>query len=116
MHDTPSKELFAADERAFSSGCIRVEHPLELARLLIDDPDWTAEKIDATVATEKTTPILLSKPVPVYFLYFTATAPAGKAHFFRDLYRKDPPVLAGLDADFSFRSRPVIAAPVTAEQ
>ena len=31
LHDTPHKELFEKDERAFSSGCIRVERPLELA-------------------------------------------------------------------------------------
>jgi L,D-transpeptidase YcbB len=109
LHDTPSQELFQADQRAFSSGCIRVEHPLELARLLIDDPAWTDAEIAATVNTEKTTPIVLAKPVPVYFLYFTATAdPEGKAHFFRDLYRRDPGVLAALGREFSFRSRPVI--------
>ena len=38
LHDTPSKELFARDERAFSSGCIRVERPFELAELLLDGP------------------------------------------------------------------------------
>jgi len=115
MHDTPSQELFASDQRAFSSGCIRVEHPLELARLLIDDSKWTAEAIDATVATEKTTPILLEKPVPVYFLYFTATADhEGRPHFFRDLYGRDPRVLAGLEQEFSFGSRPVIDTKVVA--
>jgi len=115
MHDTPSQELFATDQRAFSSGCIRVEHPLELARLLIDDSKWTAEAIDATIATEKTTPILLSKPVPVYFLYFTATADhEGRPHFFRDLYGRDPRVLTGLEQDFSFRRQPVIDTKVVA--
>jgi murein L,D-transpeptidase YcbB/YkuD len=107
LHDTPSQELFNADRRAFSSGCIRVENPLELARLLIDDSRWTAETIAATVKSEKTTPVVLREPVPVYFLYFTATAPEGQAHLFRDIYELDPPILAALGREFSFRSRPV---------
>jgi murein L,D-transpeptidase YcbB/YkuD len=116
LHDTPSQELFQADQRAFSSGCIRVENPLELARLLIDDPRWSAEAIDATVKSEKTTPIVLEKPVPVYFLYFTATAdPEGQAHFFRDLYDRDPRVLAALGREFTFRARPVFSTQSTGD-
>ncbi len=46
LHDTPSKALFEKEERAFSSGCIRVQRPLELAELLLDDPKaWNAETI-----------------------------------------------------------------------
>ena len=36
LHDTPSRELFASDQRTFSSGCIRVEHPLDLAAVLLE--------------------------------------------------------------------------------
>ncbi|MCL4798817.1 MAG: L,D-transpeptidase family protein, partial [Burkholderiales bacterium] len=35
LHDTPSRALFEKTERAFSSGCIRVERPRELAALLL---------------------------------------------------------------------------------
>ena len=43
LHDTPSQELFRADERTFSSGCIRVENPLELAAVLLEgQDDWNA--------------------------------------------------------------------------
>ena len=37
LHDTPSRQLFNPDERMFSSGCIRVENPLDLAQLLLGD-------------------------------------------------------------------------------
>ncbi|MBE0425069.1 MAG: L,D-transpeptidase family protein [Nitrospirae bacterium] len=34
LHDTPSKELFLKTERTLSSGCIRIEKPIELAEYL----------------------------------------------------------------------------------
>lgn len=41
LHDTPSRQLFGADKRTFSSGCIRVQDPLELAaRLLEQQNGW----------------------------------------------------------------------------
>jgi len=48
LHDTPSKALFDKDERAFSSGCIRTERPLELVELLLADPvRWNLAALDA---------------------------------------------------------------------
>ena len=42
LHDTPHREYFARDVRAFSNGCIRLEKPTELAEILLagqaDDP------------------------------------------------------------------------------
>lgn len=38
LHDTPSRALSDPSARAFSSGCIRVEHPFELAEKVLDDP------------------------------------------------------------------------------
>ena len=37
LHDTPAKELFDKTERAYSSGCIRMENPLDLAEYLLKD-------------------------------------------------------------------------------
>ena len=37
LHDTPNKELFEKSTRTFSSGCIRVENPLDLAGLVLQD-------------------------------------------------------------------------------
>ena len=46
LHDTPSKTLFGKTERAFSSGCIRIEDPYGLAGLLVkNDPKWDQQKI-----------------------------------------------------------------------
>ena len=36
MHDTPDRHLFSRPERAFSSGCIRLERPLDLLDAVLD--------------------------------------------------------------------------------
>ena len=105
LHDTPSKEKFEASDRALSSGCIRVENPFELADALLRGADgWTRERVDTVVASGKTTTVWLPEPVPVLLLYWTARpAPDGEVRFARDLYKRDPKVLAGLARPFEFR-------------
>jgi len=104
LHDTPTGRLFARPERAFSSGCIRLEAPLALAELLLDDPvRWSAPAIDVALADGGTRTLPVKRQVPVLFLYFTAEADAdGTVHFRRDLYQRDPRVLAALGAPFRF--------------
>jgi murein L,D-transpeptidase YcbB/YkuD len=105
LHDTPSKAKFEASDRALSSGCIRIEDPFGLADALLGGANgWTRERIDAVVASEKTTTVWLPEPVPVLLLYWTARpTPDGEVRFFRDLYGRDPEVLAGLARPFEFR-------------
>jgi murein L,D-transpeptidase YcbB/YkuD len=99
LHDTPSRSLFARADRAASSGCIRIEHPLELAELLLGgNKGWTRERLDAAIATKRTQTIFLSTPVPIYLLYWTVGATSdGKVVFKRDVYDRDGAVLTALD-------------------
>jgi murein L,D-transpeptidase YcbB/YkuD len=98
LHDTPARNLFEASERVFSSGCIRVERPLELAALLLDAPHWDTQTIDAEVAKGETRTLLLDKPVPIVIVYLTAIAPAANDfNLFADIYERDGALLAGLD-------------------
>ena len=61
LHDTPHRELFAKAFRATSSGCIRVENPLQLVELLFNDPvRWNAAGIQAQLAKGKTENIRLA--------------------------------------------------------
>ena len=101
LHDTPSRELFARTTRAFSSGCIRIEEPLELADyLLAGDPRWTPERIRSVVAQGGETTVWLSRPVPVHVLYWTAFMDEDGAVDFRpDLYGRDQIVRHALDAE-----------------
>ena len=91
LHDTPSRELFHASVRAFSSGCIRLEKPLELAAYLLrEDPAWTPDKIRTAVERPREQAVQLVTPLSVYVLYWTAWVEAdGSVHFRPDLYERD---------------------------
>ena len=98
MHDTPSGELFAEAQRTFSSGCIRVQDPLELATwLLSETPDWDVTAINTAVGSGKETRVPLSAPVPVHVLYLTVDSDgAGNVRYLDDVYSRDQAVLDGL--------------------
>jgi murein L,D-transpeptidase YcbB/YkuD len=99
LHDTPGREIFGRTERAFSSGCIRIEKPMELALYLIQDQDWTPERIQRAVDARVEQTVVLRAPLPVHILYWTAWADAdGTVQFRRDLYDRDPALAAALDA------------------
>jgi L,D-transpeptidase YcbB len=110
LHDTPSKDLFEHSQRTFSSGCIRVEHPLELAeRILADPARWNERAIETVVQAGKTKNVTLTKPLPVLLLYWTVGIDdAGLVRFSDDVYSRDAPVLRALDAPFQPRRRPVL--------
>jgi len=100
LHDTPLRELFAKEMRAFSNGCVRVEDPLDLAYLLlegqVEDPEasfagWLAAKTERTVNLEQ--------PIPVHLVYRTAFVDeAGAVQYRFDVYGRDATVLDALTA------------------
>src|SRR5574337_2055255 len=101
LHDTPSRNLFKRTERAESSGCVRLEKPLDLAVLLLDDAGhWNRQALQAELATGRTRTVYVKYRVPVLVLYFTAEADGAGAVAFRpDLYQRDPQVLSALDVE-----------------
>jgi murein L,D-transpeptidase YcbB/YkuD len=108
LHDTPHRELFASDARAFSSGCIRVEKVEELTALALGDPvTWSPAKIEATIATGKTRNISLKRRLPVLLTYWTAVVDRsdGWPQFFRDAYGRDPAFAKALDRPFRESAR-----------
>ena len=99
MHDTPDRRLFARTNRALSHGCIRVEDPRDLARLVLDSPAWTPEEINAAIGVGTTKRVPLLRPIPVYSLYFTAFVdPDGTIEFRDDLYGRDQRLADALKA------------------
>jgi murein L,D-transpeptidase YcbB/YkuD len=99
LHDTPSRDLFERDSRAFSSGCIRVEDPFELAEQLLGARG--RERLDGLAATGRTQTVFLDKPMTVMLLYWTAEVDAdGQISFFPDVYARDPGVVAALAEPF----------------
>jgi murein L,D-transpeptidase YcbB/YkuD len=109
LHDTPSQALFDKADRAFSSGCVRVERALELAERVLDDPaEWNAQSIDAVIRGGKLQNVTLKRRMPVLLAYWTAWVdPEGSVNFRRDLYGQDAQWAAGLDAPFRVRARPL---------
>ncbi len=99
LHDTPHPELFSHAERAFSSGCIRIQDPLKLAELIMDDPaKYNRSELEAIVASKKTQRIYPSPKMPVVIVYLTASVePGGKVRFYKDIYQRDQKVLDALN-------------------
>jgi murein L,D-transpeptidase YcbB/YkuD len=91
IHDTPSRELFNKTARMFSSGCIRIEKPIELtAYLLRDDPKWTSVSILAAIDRQVEQTVQLREPIWVHLLYWTAWVSEDNiTHFVRDIYGRD---------------------------
>ena len=104
LHDSPAKELFERTQRAFSSGCIRLEKPHELAVLLLDDAEhWGAEALRAAIATGETRTLPVKRGVPVLTLYLTADVEEDGVVAFRpDLYGQDTKVAIAMAAPFRF--------------
>jgi murein L,D-transpeptidase YcbB/YkuD len=91
LHDTPSRELFEQAVRTFSSGCIRIEHPVDLAEYLLRGyPEWTRPAILAAIDKGDERTVRLLEPIPVYVLYCTAWVDeTGEISFRNDVYGRD---------------------------
>ena len=101
LHDTPTRGLFQQAERSFSSGCIRVERPGELAAYLLNDqPEWTAEGVSEEMYWDGgERAVVLKRRVPVHLQYWTAWVEDGAVHFRNDIYGRDAQLLRALEID-----------------
>ena len=98
QHDTPDKNLFAKEERAFSHGCMRVQNPDQYAAVLlgITQPNerYTPEKIRSMYGHSEID-IKFPTPVPVNITYQTAFVDdAGKLQMRKDIYSRDAAMLS----------------------
>ncbi|MGQ0486199.1 MAG: L,D-transpeptidase family protein [Hyphomicrobiales bacterium] len=96
MHDTPTKKLFAKDERAYSHGCVRVQNPREYAMVLLG---WSRVKVDQNTDSGVSHTVKLPAKVPVHLTYFTAWPDEnGKILYFNDIYGRDQTMEKALSA------------------
>ena len=99
LHDTNARSRFDSRMRALSHGCIRTQHIMNLATELLGDDggEWTADKIQAQLATGKSKQANYVKPLPVYIVYFSSAAlNDGRIVDYQDLYGRDAKALAAL--------------------
>ena len=111
LHDTPSQALFDRADRAFSSGCVRVERALELAQHVLNDAQrWNQDAITRVIASGKLQNVTLKSKMPVLLAYWTAWVDQrGLINFRRDVYGQDAAWARGLNAPFRVRARPLFA-------
>ncbi|MDB5580791.1 MAG: Murein L,D-transpeptidase YcbB/YkuD [Bradyrhizobium sp.] len=98
QHDTPDKNLFARDERAFSHGCMRVQNPDQYAATLLNitmpGDKYTPEKIRGMYGHSEID-LKFPTPIPVNITYQTAFVDdAGKLQLRKDIYGRDAQMLA----------------------
>ena len=110
LHDTPYRSLFDNTARAFSSGCIRLEKPYELAELLLKDPvRWNHARITDTIDSLNTVSVSLPEPVTVILFYWTAGVDSADNVVFKpDIYDRDKSIEKGLASRFRFRETPIL--------
>lgn len=91
LHGTNQRALFEKQDRFFSSGCVRLQQPVDLAEFLLkDNQDWPRSRIDEVIAGGKTTYVTLKTPMPVHIVYMTAwTDESGVMQFRKDMYGYD---------------------------
>ncbi|MEX0883085.1 MAG: L,D-transpeptidase family protein [Cyclobacteriaceae bacterium] len=91
IHDTPARELFAREDRALSSGCIRIQKPAELAELLLMDQSlWTKDRIQMVINAGKEQTVVLKNKIPVILLYLTFWTDSRHVPMIRkDIYKRD---------------------------
>ncbi|MBU4153594.1 MAG: L,D-transpeptidase family protein [Proteobacteria bacterium] len=94
LHDTPARELFQKDSRTFSSGCIRLEAPLELALYLLKGTSLDSlDSLNTVISSKKTRRIMIPSPIPVHVVYMTAWVDhEGTIQFRPDVYNLNPPL------------------------
>ncbi|MDA9425139.1 MULTISPECIES: L,D-transpeptidase family protein [Bradyrhizobium] len=93
QHDTPDKNLFARDERAFSHGCMRVQNPDQYASVLLNitmpNEKYTPERVRSMYGKSEID-LKFPTPIPVNITYQTAFVDdAGKLQFRKDVYGRD---------------------------
>lgn len=95
LHDTPHRGLFEQESRALSHGCVRVQHPVELATYLFGEKNgWTRERIQEVIDSGETELARVPEPVPIYLVYWTAWVNGGnQVNFREDVYERDQRML-----------------------
>jgi len=97
LHDTPSQPLFTKGPRAFSSGCVRVEQPMQLRDLLVSPAERA--RTEELLATGDTHEFRLATPIPVLLGYWTVQVDSqGALLYAPDIYGRDPVLMKAMES------------------
>lgn len=98
LHDTNAPELFKKDDRALSSGCVRMSEPRRIANFILGpNKGWSDDRIDTYIARQKLIEIKAERPLPVYLFYYTAWVDKkGRIIIANDVYGSDTKLVQAL--------------------
>lgn len=101
FHDTPAKDLFNRDNRAYSHGCIRLSDPAKMAKYVLqDNKNWPPQKIDSAMNAGKEKFVKINDPLPVMITYYTAWVDDNRTLNFRsDIYGHDGQIASKMFED-----------------
>jgi murein L,D-transpeptidase YcbB/YkuD len=101
LHDTPAKNLFGREVRAFSHGCIRLADPFDFAyALLAAQSDTPKAVFQEALDSGEEVQIDLARRIPVHIIYRTALArPEGGLEFRADVYGRDAKIWQALQRE-----------------
>lgn len=92
LHDTPEKSLFNYTNRFFSHGCMRMEKPIEMAKLLMEKNQKALDTIDLENCNKNPDPIIITLPttVPLIVWYSLIDIDSGGSiKFYKDVYHRN---------------------------
>ncbi|CAB9494494.1 L,D-transpeptidase family protein [Alteromonas macleodii] len=92
VHDTPYQQWFSETNRAASHGCIRLEDPFSLAKLIAEEQGVESLMDNVMTARElsQSKTFHLEEPLPIHLVYWTAWADQdGTVNFRNDIYQRD---------------------------
>ena len=104
LHDTPTKNLFNAEVRTFSHGCMRVRNPMRLAEVLLEqDKGWTPDRVhEAQQSDPDEVPVQIDSKIPVHVTYFTElVGEDGTDRLLKDVYGHEQRVKLALAGKFN---------------
>ncbi|MEL6436783.1 MAG: L,D-transpeptidase family protein [Pseudomonadota bacterium] len=101
MHDTPAKQLFSREQRAYSHGCVRLEDPRAMAAAVLGKTrGYVESQLGGYEQAER-----LGDTVPVWVGYFTAWPDEdGKVQYHPDVYDRDTYLKRAMEAEASARA------------
>ena len=104
QHDTPDKQLFGLEFRAYSHGCMRVQDPAKYAEVLLNiarpNERWTVERIKSKFGGAEQDIQLPPTQIWVHLTYQTAFVDnASKLQIRPDVYNLDSRTLAAIKTE-----------------
>ena len=121
LHSTPEIGFFSRQRRDFSHGCIRVQHPDDLAVWVLQGQDakgnepWDLDKVqEAMNDGDDNKQVNLKTQLPIVIFYLTAHVDSdGKTDFFDDIYGYDQELDDTLKQGAPYPTKPIPVKPTT---